>query len=60
MGSALGSLLGAAVLVVLPQALTVFHEYEQALLGAVVIGVMVFMRQGIVPTLSSALAGSRP
>jgi branched-chain amino acid transport system permease protein len=59
MGSPFGSLLGAAVLIVLPQALTVFHEYEQALLGAVVMGVMIFMRQGIVPTLSTALAGSR-
>lgn len=59
MGSPLGSLVGAAVLVVLPQALTVFHDYEQALLGAVVIGVMIFMRQGIVPSLTAALAGVR-
>jgi len=54
MGSIFGSLVGAAVLVVLPQVLTVFHEYEQALLGLIVMGFMIFLRQGIVPSLASA------
>ncbi len=55
MGSILGSLVGAAVLVVLPQALTVFHEYEQTLLGLIVMVFMIFLRQGIVPSLTVAL-----
>ena len=54
MGSVVGSLVGAAVLVVLPQVLTVFHDYEQALLGLIVMGFMIFLRQGIVPSLASA------
>ena len=57
MGSIFGSLVGAAVLVVLPQALTVFHEYEQALLGLIVMVFMIFLRQGIVPSVTVALAG---
>jgi len=59
MGSIFGSLVGAAVLVVLPQALTIFHEYEQALLGLVVMVFMIFLRQGIVPSVTVALAGWR-
>ena len=54
MGSIFGSLVGAAVLVVLPQVLTVFHDYEQALLGLIVMVFMIFLRQGIVPSLASA------
>src|SRR6185437_1122453 len=49
MGSILGSLVGAALLVVLPQTLTIFHEYEQALLGLILIIFMIFLRGGIVP-----------
>jgi branched-chain amino acid transport system permease protein len=59
MGSIFGSLVGAIVLVVLPQALTVFHDYEQALLGLIVMVFMIFLRQGIVPSLRVALAGWR-
>jgi branched-chain amino acid transport system permease protein len=59
MGSIFGSLVGAAVLVVLPQVLTIFHEYEQALLGLIVMVFMIFLRQGIVPSVTVALAGWR-
>jgi branched-chain amino acid transport system permease protein len=59
MGSIVGSLVGAAVLVVLPQALTLFHEYEQALLGLIVMVFMIFLRHGIVPSLASAFAGQK-
>ena len=59
MGSISGSLVGAAVLVVLPQVLTIFHEYEQALLGLIVMVFMIFLRQGIVPSVTVALAGWR-
>ena len=59
MGSVFGALVGAAVLVVLPQALTVFHEYEQALLGLIIMVFMIFLRRGIVPSLASAISGWR-
>ena len=59
MGSIFGSLVGAAVLVVLPQVLTIFQEYEQALLGLIVMIFMIFLRHGIVPSVTAALAGWR-
>ena len=58
MGSIIGSLIGSAVLVILPQALTVFHDYEHAILGLTLMAVMIFLRRGIVPSLSAALSGS--
>src|SRR5215831_10800241 len=57
MGSVAGSLIGAAVLVVLPQALTGMHEYEHMVLGLIVMGCMIFLRQGIVPAFTAAVAG---
>ncbi len=59
MGSIVGSLVGAVVLVVLPQALTLFHDYEQALLGLIVMMFMIFLRRGIVPSIAAAFAGWR-
>jgi branched-chain amino acid transport system permease protein len=60
MGSVLGSLVGAGVLVVLPQTLTVLHDYEHMVLGLILMGFMIFLRQGIVPSLRTALAGRGP
>jgi len=57
MGSIFGSLVGAAVLIVLPQTLTAMHEYEHMVLGLIVMGCMIFLRQGIVPALTAALTG---
>lgn len=59
MGSILGSLVGAAVLVVLPQTLTALHEYEDMVLGLILMGFMIFLQQGIVPSLAALLAGRR-
>lgn len=56
LGSVVGSIVGAAVLITLPQVLTVFQEYEHLLLGFIIIVSMIFMRDGIVPTLSRLLA----
>jgi branched-chain amino acid transport system permease protein len=56
LGSVVGSIVGAAVLVTLPQLLTVFQEYEHLLLGLIIILSMIFMRDGIVPTVSKLLA----
>ncbi len=52
MGSLIGSVVGAGVLVMLPQVLTIFHEYEHLLLGVFIILIMIFLRDGIVPTLA--------
>lgn len=59
MGSLLGSLVGAAVLVILPQALTIFHEYEHLLLGLFIVLIMILLRDGIVPTLARRLIRAR-
>jgi len=59
MGSLIGSIVGAAVLVILPQVLTVFHEYETLLLGVLIILFMLFLRQGIAPGIA-ALFKRRP
>jgi branched-chain amino acid transport system permease protein len=59
MASTMGAVLGAAVLTTLPQLLTVFKEYEMVMLGAVMMLTMIFMPQGLVPTLEKALAAAR-
>jgi len=51
LGSVFGALLGAAILTVLPQVLTVFAEYEQLMLGFVMMLVMIFMRDGLLPSI---------
>lgn len=57
LGSVAGAIFGAAILTMLPQALTVFAEYEHILLGLVMMLVMIFMRDGLVPSLVKALKG---
>lgn len=57
LGSVAGAIFGAAILTMLPQALTVFPEYEHILLGLVMMLVMIFMRDGLVPSLVKALKG---
>ncbi len=59
MGSIAGALVGAAVLIVLPQTLTALHDYEHAVLGLLLMGFMIFLRQGIVPGLFAAFARRR-
>ena len=59
MGSIVGSLVGSAVIVVLPQALSFLHDYEHIVLGLIVMSVMIFLRRGIVPSLAITLAGRR-
>ncbi|MCY1166906.1 urea ABC transporter, permease protein [compost metagenome] len=52
-GSILGAVIGAAVLLLLPQFLTALHDYEHAFLGLILILCMIFLRAGIVPTLAA-------
>jgi branched-chain amino acid transport system permease protein len=56
LGSILGSIVGAAFLVILPQVLTVFHDYEHIVLGIVIIVSLIFLPRGIVPSVSSLVA----
>jgi branched-chain amino acid transport system permease protein len=56
LGSVAGSIVGAAVLVTLPQLLTVFQEYETVVLGLIIIVSMIFMRDGVVPTVARLVA----
>ena len=58
MASTFGAVIGAAILTVLPQALTVFHDYEHVLLGLILIVVMVFLPKGLVPSVA-AIASRR-
>ena len=51
LGSVFGAVVGAAFLIVLPQALTSLQEYEQAVLGFLIMAFMIFLPDGIVPTL---------
>ncbi len=52
MASVFGAVVGAAVLTVLPQLLTVLQDYEMMVFGAVLVATMVLFPQGIVPTLA--------
>ena len=52
MASVFGAVVGAAVLTMLPQLLTVLKDYEMMVFGAVLIATMVFFPQGVVPTLA--------
>lgn len=56
-GSVLGAILGAGILTLLPQVLTVFAEYEQAVLGLVMMLVMIFLREGLLPSLLRQFSG---
>ena len=53
LGSILGSIVGAAILTVLPQVLTVFHDYEHIALGLIMIVFMIFLRADTVPSLAA-------
>jgi len=54
-GSVFGGIFGAALLTTLPQILTVFHEYEHIMLGAIMMLVMIFLPQGLLPSLQRLL-----
>lgn len=56
-GSVLGGILGATILTILPQALTVFQQYEQIMLGLVMMLVMIFMRDGLLPSIVARIRG---
>jgi branched-chain amino acid transport system permease protein len=55
LGSVFGAIVGAAMLVILPQALTVFHDYEHLMLGLIIMASMIFLPRGVVPSLTALL-----
>ena len=55
MASTFGAVVGAAILTVLPQLLADFHDYEMLLFGAILMGMMIFLRKGLVPSLAELL-----
>lgn len=57
MASIWGAVVGAAVLTLLPQFLTVLKDYEMMAFGAILIATMVFFPRGIVPTLARLTKG---
>jgi len=59
MASVFGAVFGAAVLTTLPQLLTALKDYEMMAFGAVLIVTLVFLPQGIVPTLERRFARRR-
>lgn len=50
-----GAFIGAAILTALPQILTVFHDFEHVILGLIMMLVMIFMREGLIPSLLKML-----
>ncbi|MCA8906553.1 MAG: branched-chain amino acid ABC transporter permease [Rhodospirillaceae bacterium] len=48
----LGAIFGAGLLTALPQALTVFAEYEHMALGLIMMLVMIFLPSGLLPSLA--------
>ena len=55
MASTFGAVVGATLLTILPQGLAEFHEYKHLVFGGLMMGVMIFMPRGLVPTLARAL-----
>lgn len=53
MASVFGSLVGAVLLTGLPQALASFDGWETLVFGAILVGCMIFMPKGLVPTLAA-------
>jgi len=53
--SVLGAVVGATILTALPQVLTVFEDFEHVLLGLIMMLVMIFLREGLVPSLARKL-----
>ncbi|MFZ1415475.1 MAG: branched-chain amino acid ABC transporter permease [Defluviicoccus sp.] len=55
MASTFGAVVGAAVLTILPQALTAFQDSRMLVFGAILMGTMIFLRKGLVPTLAGLI-----
>ncbi|HEY4039861.1 MAG TPA: branched-chain amino acid ABC transporter permease [Burkholderiaceae bacterium] len=56
MASVFGSILGAAILTMLPQLLSAFEGWETVVFGLILMLTMIFLPRGVVPTLHLGLA----
>lgn len=59
MASVYGSVIGAALLTALPQALTTFEGWETVAFGAILMLSMIFLPKGLVPTLDAKFGSAR-
>jgi branched-chain amino acid transport system permease protein len=59
LGSVYGGIVGAAIVVVLPQILTSAKDYEQLIFGLMLMTIAFAMRKGVVPTLADAIGARR-
>lgn len=59
MASVHGSIVGAALITLLPQALQSVEQWETLVFGLILTAVMIFLRHGIVPTLARRFASWR-
>lgn len=55
MASTFGAVIGAVILTLLPQMLAAFEDYEAMVLGAIMMGTMIFMPKGLLPSLRLVL-----
>jgi branched-chain amino acid transport system permease protein len=53
LASTFGAVVGAAILTILPQILTLLKDYEMIVFGALMMFTMIFLPRGVVPTLAS-------
>ncbi|VAW17791.1 Branched-chain amino acid transport system permease protein LivM (TC 3.A.1.4.1) [hydrothermal vent metagenome] len=60
MASIFGAVVGAAILTILPQALAAFQDYEMIVFGAILMGMMILMRKGLVPTITEFIRARLP
>ncbi|MCA1907109.1 MAG: branched-chain amino acid ABC transporter permease [Magnetospirillum sp.] len=58
MASIFGSVLGALLLTLLPQFLAGFDDYEAMIFGAIMMGTMIFLPKGLLPSLLALLKKS--
>jgi branched-chain amino acid transport system permease protein len=59
MASVYGSVIGAVLLTALPQALTTFEGWETVAFGVILMLSMIFLPNGLVPTLAARFGGGR-
>lgn len=57
--SIVGSIVGAVIMTLLPQYLTSFAQFEWLIYGLVLVAIVIFMPQGLVPTVTATLRSKR-
>ncbi len=60
MASTFGAVVGAGILTALPQLLAKFHDYEMIVHGILLMGVLIFMPKGLVPSLTEFVRRKLP